>query len=249
MLRLAAMGFRRPLSVWTRDVHHAASRSTHLFERLREDGLFAAEPYDIDGVLVSRDHLLDSIVELTFLDTELGISRRQVTILDIGAGYGRLAHRATTAFENVRYLCADAVPLSTFLCDYYLRFRGVTDRATIVPLDRVAETLARTKVDLAVNIHSFSECPLSVIDCWLNLLVKRRVPYLMIVPNAGTRLRSTERDGTRVDFMPLLRTSSFELARRRPKYGDSDFMHGHGIPGRFRVFYFLFERRDANGGG
>ena len=68
--------------------------------------------HDIDGMLVSRD-LLDSINELTFLDDELGIAQRNMTILDIGAGYGRLAHRATTAFENLTYLCTDAIPLSS----------------------------------------------------------------------------------------------------------------------------------------
>ncbi|HZC28245.1 MAG TPA: hypothetical protein VE269_00790, partial [Gaiellaceae bacterium] len=109
-----------------------------LFDVLEEDGLFGAETYHIDGTLVSRD-LLDSIGELTFLDDELGITRRAVTILDVGAGYGRLAHRATTAFENVTYLCTDAVPLSTFLSRYYLGFRGVADRARVIPLDRIEE--------------------------------------------------------------------------------------------------------------
>ena len=35
------------------------------------------------------------------------------------------------------YLCTDAVPVSTFLSEYYLRFRGLQDRATVVPLDEI----------------------------------------------------------------------------------------------------------------
>ena len=210
-----------------------------LFERLPEDGLFGAETYDIDGTLVSRD-LLDSIAELTFLDEELRISERNVTILDIGAGYGRLAHRATTAFADATYLCTDAVPLSTFLCSYYLDFRRVGDRATVIPLDRIADAIGGTKVDLAVNIHSFAECPLAAIKWWLELLAANDVEHLMIVPNTTTRLLSKERDGPRIDFMPLVQASGFELVRMRAKYAPSDFMQTHGLHGAFPTYYFLF---------
>jgi putative sugar O-methyltransferase len=213
-----------------------------LLERLHEDGLFGAETYDIDGTLVSRD-LLDSIIELTFLDDELAISQGDMTILDIGAGYGRLAHRATTAFENVTYLCTDAIPLSTFLCEYYLDFRGVADRSTVLPLDEVAEAIAGRKIDLAVNIHSFSESPLTAIEWWLDLLADNDVDHLMIVPNQQLRLVSKEREGPKVDFMPVVRASGFELVRLRPKYGSSEFVQKHGLHGPFPMFYFLFKRR------
>jgi hypothetical protein len=212
-----------------------------LFDRLHEDGLFGAEIYDVDGVRVSRD-LLDSIAELTFLDEELGISQRDVTILDIGAGYGRLAHRATTAFENVTYLCTDAVPLSTFLSGYYLDFRGVSDRACVIPLDEISESLAGVHIDLAVNIHSFSEIPFTGIEWWLDLIAENDVRHLLIVPNTDTRLLSKELDGPKVDLRPEIERRGFELVRMRPKY-PSDFMQRHGLHGRFPMFYFLFARR------
>jgi len=212
-----------------------------LFECLAEDGLFGAETYDVDGVLVSRD-LLDSISELTFLDDELGISEGDVTILDIGAGYGRLAHRATTAFGNVTYLCADGVPLSTFLSGYYLDFRDVGDRASVIPLDEVAETIDGRRIDVAVNIHSFSEAPFSAIEWWLDLITENNVQHLMIVPNTDTRLLSKERDGPKVDLRPVIEARGYELVRIRPKY-VSDFMQKHGLHGRFPMYYFLFARR------
>jgi SAM-dependent methyltransferase len=165
-----------------------------------------------------------------------------VTILDIGAGYGRLAHHATTAFANVTYVCTDAIPLSTFVSRDYLHFRGV-DRATVIPLDRIADEIAGTKVDLAVNIHSFSECPASAITWWLDLLAENEVQHVMIVPNTDTRLLSKEREGPKVDLRPLLTGRGYELVRLRPKYGSSDFMWRHGLHGRFPMFYFLFERR------
>jgi hypothetical protein len=229
--------FRYGLATYWTQLHDGLG----LFERLHEDGLFGAETYDIDGVTVGRD-LLDSINELTFLEEEIGLSEGR-TILDIGAGYGRLAHRATTAFEKVRYVCTDAVPLSTFLSNYYLGFRGVRDRARVVPLDEIEETVADTNIDLAINIHSFAECPTTTIDWWLQLLANSTVQHLLIVPNTKTRLLSKERNGPRIDFMPLVESAGFELVRMRPKYGDSEFMQMHGLHGPFPMYYFLFARR------
>jgi len=233
----AADPFRYGLATYFTRLHDRLG----LFERLHEDGLFGAETYDMDGLLVSRD-LLDSIAELTFLDDELGISERDVTILDIGAGYGRLAHRATTAFDNVTYLCTDAIPLSTFLSGYYLDFRGVTKRAHVVPLDEIATIIAGRRVDIAVNIHSFSEAPFSAIEWWLDLIVENDVQHLLIVPNTDTRLLSKELAGPKVDLMPVIEARGFELVRMRPKY-FSDFMQKHGLHGPFPMFYFLFARR------
>jgi putative sugar O-methyltransferase len=210
-----------------------------LFERLDEDGLFGAETYDIDGSRISRD-LLGSITELNFLDEQLDISRRDLTILDIGAGYGRLAYRAATAFANVEYLCTDAIPLSTFLSRYYLDFRGAA-RARVVPLDEIAGDAGR-HVDVAVNIHSFSEAPISSIRWWLDLAAENGVEHLMIVPNTDTRLLSKELDGPKVDLRPLIEAKGFRLVHMRPKY-QSEFVQQHGIHGRFPTYYFLFARR------
>ena len=53
-------------------------------------------------------------------------------MLDIGAGYGRLAHRMSAAFPQLEdYCCVDAVPESTFLSEYYLRHRGCTPPARV----------------------------------------------------------------------------------------------------------------------
>ena len=234
----AADPFRYGLTTYYTRLHDRLG----LLDRLHEDGLFDAETYDVDGVRVSRD-LLDSINELTFLDDELGLSTRDVTILDIGAGYGRLAHRATTAFPNVRFVCTDAVPLSTFLSHYYLELRGVADRAAVVALDEIEDAVGRTQIDVAVNIHSFAECPLRAIEWWLDLLSRSTVRHLLIVPNTKTRLLSKERNAPRRDFRPLVEAAGFELVRMRPKYGDSDFMQKHGLHGQFPMYYFLFTRR------
>jgi hypothetical protein len=100
-----------------------------------EDGLFGAPRFFVDEQLtVSRD-LLDSALELDFLERHVAISTREsLGVLDVGAGYGRLAHRLVEAVPQARVWCTDAIPESTFVSEFYLRFRGVDDRATVVAL-------------------------------------------------------------------------------------------------------------------
>jgi hypothetical protein len=210
-----------------------------LFERLEEDGLFGVHTFEVGGRAVSRD-LLDSVNELLFLDRHLGLSRQAgVRLLDIGAGYGRLAHRAVSGLRQVgRFLCADAVPESTFLCEFYLRFRAVDDRARAVPLDEIEATLLREGADVAINVHSFSECTAEAIGWWVELLRRARVPHLVIVPNDSERLLSREKDGSQRDFAPLLAAAGYRRRLSEPKYLDPTVQR-HGVHGGF---FHLFDR-------
>ena len=209
-----------------------------LLGRLGEDGAFGAHTYDVDGLCVSRD-LLDSVAELTFLDDALALAQAaELTVLDVGAGYGRFAHRATEAFEGVTCVAADGVPLSTFLCEYYLGHRGA-ERAEVVPLDEVTEHLDGRRIDLAVNVHSFSECPLASIEWWLDALAAADVRHLFVVPNNGERFLSTEVGGDKRDFRPAIEARGFRLVRSQPKYPHSQAVQRHGL---FPAYYFLFAR-------
>lgn len=197
-----------------------------LLDTLEEDELFGIFTYPYrDGKLLSRD-LLDSVGEILFLEDMLGISQREdFHILDIGAGYGRLAYRMATALPNLgSYNCVDAIPESTFLSEYYLNFRGVSDKAHVWCLDEVEAQLKSQKIDLALNIHSFSECTADSTRYWLDLLREHEVPYLMIVPNpvfeGGKQLYSKELDGSEPDLMPTVREAGYEPIYQRPKYGD-----------------------------
>lgn len=212
-----------------------------LMDRFEEDGAFGAWCFDLDGKAISRD-LLDSVLEIDFLDRHVGLSQRPApTVLDIGAGYGRLGHRLVSVFPEMGgVLCADAVPESTFLCEYYLAFRGAAPAARAVPLDEIEGELARTPVAVATNIHSFSECPVEAIGWWLDLLAGAEVPRLMIVPNTGDRLLSTERDGSRRDFAPLVEAAGYVRTVCEPKFARSTTLQRMGLnPSR----YLLFERR------
>jgi len=213
--------------------------------RLKEDGLFGAYVFEFDGGYVSRD-LLDSVSELHFLDEILKITQwRGGSILDIGAGYGRLAHRAVNALPNLtHFYCTDAVPESTFVSEYYLRFRDA-GRATVVALDEIRQALAATPITLATNVHSFSECPMTAVCWWLDLLREHAVKYLMIVPDAYsnhghlllTRETPTYNQAQMRDYLPELQARGYRLIAKRAKYLDPDLQRYGVSP----THYFLFE--------
>jgi hypothetical protein len=216
-----------------------------LLDRLEEDGLFG--PYCfrfMDRYTGSKD-LVDSVGEINFLEEAIGISRRSaLRVLDIGAGYGRLMHRMVSAFPDVvSGYCADAIPESTFLSEYYLSFRRVADRVVVVPLDEVEQTLrvGSAPIDLVTNVHSFSECTGNAIAWWLDLAVAVQARYLFVVPNpyhnGGTELLSREADGTFVDFRPAIERRGFRLTHSAPKYRDTSLR-----PFGINTFYYLFER-------
>jgi hypothetical protein len=216
-----------------------------LLNRLEEDGQFGAVTFNFnDQFTVSRD-LLDSILEINFLERQLRISQMpSLTLLDIGAGYGRLAHRLACALPNLKTaFCTDAVAESSFLCDYYLNFRGVADRAKAIAIDEVEATLSQNSVDIVTNIESFAECPVASITWWLDLIQKYRAKYLMIIVE-GTALLSLEPDGSRIDFQPLIEARGFELMTVEPIYGSATSLSKYGLyPNRP---YFLFRNRSAS---
>ena len=209
-----------------------------LLRTLEEDELFGVWSMPWDGSRRTSRDLVDSVLEIGFLEEHLALSRRhRVTVLDVGAGYGRLAHRLVSAFPRVEVLCADAIPESTFIAEYYLRFRGASPRARAVTLDALATELSGRHIDVAVNVHSFSECPLAAVGWWLDRLAEHRVPHLMIVPNTGDRIVSLEPDNRRLDLAPELAHRGYREVARRPKYLDPA-VQSHGVAGGSH--YFLF---------
>jgi SAM-dependent methyltransferase len=211
--------------------------SLGLLAKLTDDDWFGNFTFTLDGATVSRD-VLDSLIELYFLERHLHLSSMsRPIILDVGAGYGRLAHRTCQVMPNVaEYLCVDAVPQSTFISEFYLKFRE--SKATVIALDEIEATLARTRPDIAVNVHSFSECRMPAIDWWLRLLSKSGVRHLMIVPNdarhdGGQTLVTN--DGQ--DFSSLVSKYGYKLVVREPKYRDPTVQQYAINP----THHFLFE--------
>jgi len=205
---------------------------------LTEDRRFGVKVWDVlPGVLVTRD-LLDSIIELRFLKEALGWQEGDdPRVLDIGAGYGRFAHRFVHVAPRGRIDCIDAIATSTFLCRFYLEFRGCGERAHVVPFDRRSD-LESGAYALAVNIHSWSECTLAFVREWLGLLRDLRVPYLFIVPHRDD-LATKETDGSSESYLGEMRRYGFRLLRRQRKFARSAEVDRAGI---FPTTYYLFER-------
>jgi hypothetical protein len=210
-----------------------------LLETLADDELFGNYQVSFNGKRVSRE-LLDAVLEINFLNQKLGpeFLNRSV-ILDIGAGYGRLAHRMVHALPELEaVLCTDAIPESTFLSEFYLKFRGCETRARVIPLDEIEGELAQQRIDLAMNVHSFGECPLSAIEWWLDLVSDHQIRYLFIVPN-GEPLISWEADNTNINYLPSLLERGYKMSVKQPNYLGPSSVQKHGL---YPCYYYLFER-------
>jgi putative sugar O-methyltransferase len=208
-----------------------------LLARIPEDGAFGCWTSEVAGRgTLSRDRL-DSANEILFLDRQLNVlSRAGIRILDIGAGYGRLAYRMAQAHPSLGdYCCADAVPESTFLCEYYLGFRNVSPPARVAPLVDVPH-LEPGSFDLAVNVHSFSECTRAAVEWWLAELRRLGVPRLFVVADGPDTIISREADGGYDDLMPSIAAAGYTQTAVEPVIPDPavrDLVRTHGS---FHVF-------------
>jgi len=211
-----------------------------LLNTLGDDDLFGNYLVSFNGDLLVGRELLDAVLEINFLNDKLGLAGLDSpVIIDIGAGYGRLAHRLVQAIPKLEtVLCTDAIPESTFLSEFYLRFRGCESKARVIPLDEVEGELGNQPVDLAINVHSFGECPLRSIKWWLDLVSSNRIKYLFIVPN-GEALGSWEPDDTNIDYLPLLLDRGYKMVVKQPNYKGASSVQKHGL---YPCYYYLFER-------
>jgi putative sugar O-methyltransferase len=171
-------------------------------DKLDEDAAFGAQPTMIRGRLASRD-LVDSVLELRFARDAIGPELEKARILDIGAGYGRLAYRITSLWPEAEVYCTDAVAASTRVCELYLEHRKAR-RAYTVPFHELGKI---PRVDVAVNVHSWSECTLEAISFWLDLIDEKRAKWLMIVPHRASTI------GEHLHPEPLLSCESVNASR------------------------------------
>jgi putative sugar O-methyltransferase len=203
-----------------------------LHTKFSESGLFGAETFTFHDKLVSRD-LIDSIIELNYLEEKLHLSNiKNLHIIDIGAGYGRLAKRIQEGFEDVRVSCIDAIPVSTCLSRFYLDEYIQNGSVAVHQLDSV-EAIPRGNIKLAINIHSFSEMTMNSVQYWVDFLVAKEVEYLFVVPN-GPGL--TLNDGR--DFGVLFDKAGYRIIGKDSKYVDADFA-------KFAIYpsnYYLLKR-------
>lgn len=144
---------------------------------------------------------IDSNVEIGFLRRHLDLAA--MTVLDIGAGYGRLAVPLSSFVA--KYHCVDAVPISTEICRRYTHM--FAPRVNVLPLEEFCETRNDLGVDLAINVHSWNECSLEQVAQWISVLVEMKAKYLFVVSNgsiSGGRSAYHTWGGGGESFRPLL---------------------------------------------
>jgi len=208
-----------------------------------EDHAFGVQGIDIGSDFVTRDRL-DSVCEIGFLRGVFGLRKSsELTVLDIGSGYGRLAWRLSQCYPKANIICADAIAESSFLCEFYLDYRQASRRVRMVPLPHLRSELSKSSVDLAVAVNSLTECTATAVEWWLDLLCESNVPYLFIVPHAafkeGMHISTCEVKGSeRKDIIPLLESRGFRRRIFCPKYAEPA-MQKYGVS---PTYYHLFER-------
>lgn len=204
-----------------------------LFDKLKESVSYGVETFNFDGRLVSRD-LIDSVIEINYLNKHLNVlGSSNFNVLDIGAGYGRLAKRLIQSFSNVNVWCLDAIPLSTCISKFYLEEEIKSGKAKVLQLNET-QLISKGSIKVATNIHSFSEMKLSSIEFWIKFLVEKEIEYVFIVPN-GSELALN--DGT--DFSALFFDAKYCVVDKSSKFPKLDFS-------RFGIYpstYYLLHRK------
>jgi hypothetical protein len=138
---------------------------------------------------------VDGNVEIDFLARHLG-DLSSLDVLDIGAGYGRLAVMLGPLVRS--YTCVDPVPVSVAVCrDYTGRYAP-----QVRVLDVAAFLAEAPRPSLALNIHSWNECTRAQVDRWLEALDTAAVPQLFTVVHGCDPDRYETWDG--LDFKSLL---------------------------------------------
>ena len=117
---------------------------------------------------------LDGNVEIDFIRRNIPNMER-LRVLDIGAGYGRLAVMMRPLVKE--YTCVDPVKISTEICRAYTaRFDS---RVITLGIEEFSNSNA--KYDLAINIHCWNECTLEQVEAWIQAIADRKIPYLFTV--------------------------------------------------------------------
>lgn len=132
---------------------------------------------------------VDANVEIAYLRERCSLATSDV--LEVGAGYGRLA--VMLAPHVHAYACVDAVPVSVRLCRAYVA--QYTDRPIAV-YDVAGFRAAGLRPTLAINIHSWNECTRGQIAQWLDAIDALGTRLLFTVSHGrtedGTAYRTCE---------------------------------------------------------
>ena len=120
---------------------------------------------------------LEANIEIDFLRRHLPMELRDTDVLEIGAGYGRLAVMLAPLVRTMA--CVDAIPISTKLCRYYChRFCPSVD---VLNLDDFVANYTLMNPHVVINIHSWNECSPAQVQNWIDVVVAMGTRFLFTV--------------------------------------------------------------------
>ena len=206
----------------------------NLLNKTFEDGSYGSKSYDYDNIKISRD-LLDSILEIYFLKSAFP-NLDNLSILEIGGGYGRLCKRYLNCFPNSKYYITDAIPQSTFYSRMYLN----EYKDSVINLNDIHNKIKLLKIDIAVNIHSFPECNIDDIEWWIKLIHSNNIKYVFYVPNDPNSTPTYIPSNTGESILNLFNKYNYEVKIHKNMFSEIDFQYSYSVP------YFIFENNNIN---
>lgn len=154
------------------------------FARFTESAVGCPTAFAFDGHVLSAGGIVNALTSYRIVEASkrLGLSERPLRVLEIGAGYGQVAHQLLQQLDIETYAFCD-LPENAFLTAYYLQLNhperevrfvdGAAGLTFTVPpyLERLEGTF-----DLIVNSYSFQEMTLESVRTYLDFAAQRLTP-------------------------------------------------------------------------
>ena len=196
----------------------------NLLNKTFECGSYGCKSYDFDNIKISRD-LLDSILEIYFLKSFFP-NLNELSLLEIGGGYGRLCKRYLDCIPNSKYYITDAIPQSTFFSKLYLN--GKND--SVINLYDIPEKIKTLKIDIAVNIHSFPECNINDIEWWIKLINSNKIKYIFYVPNNPQSTPEFMPSNTGESILDLFNKYNYTVKHFKNMFTELNIKYSYAVP-------------------
>ena len=196
----------------------------NLLNKTFECGSYGCKSYDFDNIKISRD-LLDSLIEIYFLKSFFP-NLNELSLLEIGGGYGRLCKRYLDCIPSSKYYITDAIPQSTFYSKLYLKEK----KDSVINLYDIPEKIKSLKIDIAVNIHSFPECNINDIEWWIKLIDSNKIKYIFYVPNNPKSTPEFMPSNNGKSILNLFNKYNYKVRHYKNMYKELNIKYSYVVP-------------------
>jgi putative sugar O-methyltransferase len=179
------------------------------FDRFEESAVGAPTAFDFEGHVLSAGGIVNALTSYRIVEAcaRLGLEGRPLRMLEIGAGYGQVAHQLLQQLDVETYAVCD-LPENAFLTAYYLQVNHPDRQALFAGADEsmggtpglafaIPPHLHRLEgtYDVIVNSYSFQEMTLDSVRDYIGFAAERLNPdgflySLNAHAKAGVRLPS-----------------------------------------------------------